>query len=44
MSEELKYAKDYWQYIREILSKYKDRKDNDGKRIIKSNSSQSGKD
>ena len=36
-SEELKYANEYWAYIRNVLAKYVDKEDNDGKRIIEGN-------
>lgn len=31
---EIKTANDYWNYLRNVVSKYKDKPDNDGKRII----------
>ena len=37
MSEELKYAKDYWAYIKEIVSKYAGKnKGKENKHVIKS--------
>jgi hypothetical protein len=37
VAKEIRTATEYWQYVREIVAKYKGRKDNDGKRIINGN-------
>lgn len=42
--EELKYANDYWAYIRNVLAGYVGKGDNDGKRIVEGNAPQSGQD
>lgn len=36
-TEELKYATDYWNYIRNVVAAYVDKEGNDGKQIIKGN-------